>query len=117
MKNYRIDAIRARLVALGVDPEKFDIRAHVDTSLTQRENMMNLRGLAHVSSGPNYHGQEPRKPKHPNEFWQQGRSNLELDKLRHAELPGKRIVRYPGLPSTVYYEHRRNRSDRPGRRI
>ena len=37
--------LRARLVALGIDPEKFDIEAHVDRKLSQRENFMNLRQM------------------------------------------------------------------------
>lgn len=112
MTDYRTQSIRARLVALGVDPEKFDIRAHVDPKLTQRENFMNLRGLAHVQRRPEHRGESGIN-------WQHGGhgESLHLDAMRPAMPPGKRTVRHPGQAPTIYYEHRRNRSDRPGRRI
>lgn len=41
------------------------------------------------------------------------RKSISADRIRHAMLPGKRISRF----GRVYWETRRNRSDRRGSRI
>jgi len=38
------------LVQHGRDPETFDVHAHVDTKLSLKENIENIKGLAHVNS-------------------------------------------------------------------
>lgn len=45
---------------------------------------------------------------------QTGSSNKKRDSLKKAKPPGKRIVKHPGGKKTVYYERRKNRSDKPG---
>jgi rubredoxin len=44
-----------------------------------------------------------------------GKTNVDLDRPRHAKLPGKRTVKHVGKDGkvyyTYYYEHRRNRAD------
>lgn len=45
---------------------------------------------------------------------QTGKSNSTRDKALKAKAPGKRVVKYAGGKSTVYYERRKNRSDKPG---
>ena len=112
MTDYRTKNIRTRLVGLGVDLETFDYKAHLDPRLTQHENLENLKHQAHVSVRKEHRGEHGINFKHegPGE-------SLHLDAMRPAMPPGKRIVQHPGSEPTVYYEHRRNRSDRPGRRI
>lgn len=46
---------------------------------------------------------------------QTGSSNRKRDSQRTAKAPGKRVVRHAGKKSTVYYERRKNRSDKPGK--
>lgn len=41
------------------------------------------------------------------------RKSISRDRLRKALPPGKRISRH----GIIYYEYRRNRTDRPGKRI
>jgi hypothetical protein len=45
---------------------------------------------------------------------QTGGSNLKIDRRVHAKSPGKRTVKHAGGKKTVYYERRKNRSDKPG---
>lgn len=45
---------------------------------------------------------------------QTGSTNLREDLKRKAKPPGKRVVKHPGGKATVYYERRKNRSDKPG---
>lgn len=45
---------------------------------------------------------------------QTGNSIERIDKKIKAKAPGKRIVQHPDGKITVYYERRKNRSDRPG---
>lgn len=45
---------------------------------------------------------------------QTGSSNKKRDRIKKAKPPGKRIVKHPGGKNTVYYERRKNRSDKPG---
>lgn len=45
---------------------------------------------------------------------QTGTSVLKADKKRKAKAPGKRVVK-KGRKKTVYYEYRKNRSDKPGK--
>lgn len=47
-------------------------------------------------------------------YRQTGKSNKARDKKIKAKPPGKRIVKHPDGKTTVYYERRKNRSDRPG---
>jgi len=47
-------------------------------------------------------------------YRQTGTSKRSADKKRKAKAPGKRVVRHPGAKATVYYERRKNRSDKPG---
>jgi hypothetical protein len=48
------------------------------------------------------------------EYRQTGTSNSQIDKKRKAKAPGKRVVKHKGSKSTVYYERRKNRTDKPG---
>ena len=52
------------------------------------------------------------KPKNANR--QTGTSKKKIDATRKAKAPGKRVVKHAGAKSTVYYERRKNRSDKPG---
>src|SRR5688572_14333875 len=45
---------------------------------------------------------------------QRGKSNLKRDKERTAKAPGKRTVKHGKKKTTVYYETRKNRTDKPG---
>lgn len=45
---------------------------------------------------------------------QTGQSIEFIDKRKRAKAPGKRIVMHPDGSRTVYYERRKNRSDKPG---
>jgi hypothetical protein len=44
---------------------------------------------------------------------QTGKSNTKMDKQKKANLPGKRISK----AGNVYYEYRKNRSDKKGKKI
>ena len=57
-------------------------------------------------------GSATKPKKDPNR--QTGSSSLAFDKRVRAKAPGKRVVKHPGGKSTVYYERRKNRSDKPG---
>lgn len=105
--------IRRSLAAAGIDPEKFDVHAHLDRTLTMRENIRNIQGITRGGSHSTRDtGPKKRSPR-GGEYRQYGRTNEAIDKKRHAKIPGKR---YPkgGKP---YTERRKNRSDRPGRFI
>jgi len=106
-KEYSTLQLRQRLVAAGVDPEKFDVHSHVDRKLTQRENFINLTQMTGTAKPKNYKG-------HPllNDKREHGES-LHQDAMRHSKLPGKRTTKW----GTVYYESRRNRCDQKGRKI
>ena len=59
-------------------------------------------------------GNRKRKTKLVYEYKSQtGKSKTKLDKKRKALAPGKRVSKN----GKVYYERRKNRSDRPGKRI
>jgi hypothetical protein len=45
---------------------------------------------------------------------QTGTSNSFFDRMVTAKAPGKRIVKHKGGKKSVYYERRKNRSDKPG---
>lgn len=47
-------------------------------------------------------------------YRQTGSTTRKADRKRSAKVPGKRVVKHAGTKSTVYYERRRNRSDKPG---
>ncbi len=102
--------IRRALAAAGIDPEKFDVHAHMDRTLTMRENIANIRGMTRGGSRST-RDTRPRKRAHAGgEYWQRGRTHEAIDKKRKAEIPGKRIRK----GKKPYYERRKNRSDRPG---
>ena len=105
--------LRARLVALGIDPEKFDIEAHVDRKLSQRENFMNLRQMTGTGPKRTYGADRRDKATSLGEFYQIGRTHKVPDEKRRAKLPGKRR----SASGKTYTERRKNRSDRPGWRI
>jgi hypothetical protein len=46
---------------------------------------------------------------------QTGSSNNFYDRMVKAKPPGKRIVKHAGGKKSVYYERRKNRSDKPGK--
>lgn len=54
------------------------------------------------------------KKRKPSATRQTGVSKLTVDRKRKAKAPGKRLVKHAGAKSTVYYERRKNRSDKPG---
>lgn len=45
---------------------------------------------------------------------QTGTSNKKADRERSAKTPGKRTVKHGKKKATIYYERRKNRSDKPG---
>jgi hypothetical protein len=116
-KEYSTLQLRQRLVAAGVDPEKFDISAHVDSKLSQRENFINLTQMTGTSKRKDYSGHSGIKRELQStlkgEFYQIGKSRKEVDEKRKAQLPGKRR----SASGKTYTERRKNRSDRPGWRV
>ena len=113
--------IKASLARAGIDPEKFDVHAHIDRKISHRENLRNIEsmtGAGRTARHISRHLEEDRvrrggKAKTYREtFAQTGTSNLEMDRARGALPPGKR-----GHGKGAYYEYRRNRSDRPGSRV
>jgi hypothetical protein len=114
-KDYATKALRARLVAAGVDPQKFDVHAHVDRKLSQRENFINLTQMTGSGKRKEYDPSLSRQtPKKALDEWRQiGRTHKEVDKKLKAKLPGVRYVKHPGAKPTKYTERRKNRSDRP----
>lgn len=114
--DYRTEQLRQRLVLAGVDPQKFDIHAHVDRKLSQRENFLNLTKMTGTGKRKEYDPKlyQRASRRDLNDYRQIGTSNKADDKRRKAMLPGKRYVRHPGAKTTIYYERRKNRSDKPG---
>lgn len=113
-KEYATSNLRARLVAAGVDPQKFDLDAHVDRKLSQRENFINLSKITGTTKRTDYTGHPNlKKADKREEFYQIGRTNKVIDKKLKAKLPGARYVKHPGGKTTRYTERRKNRSDRP----
>lgn len=48
------------------------------------------------------------------QYRQTGKSSAMHDEMLKAKAPGKRTVKHRGGKKTVYYERRKNRSDKPG---
>jgi hypothetical protein len=113
--------INAALVNAGIDPELFDTSAHIDRNLHADENLKNIKRM-HGISNNHYREQNmetpfsgfattPLFPKKT--INQTGTSNIRLDELYSAKLPGLRFTPW----GTSYTETRKNRSDKPGRRV
>ena len=111
--DYRTSNLRARLIAHGIDPEKFDIEAHVDRKLSQRENYMNLTQMCGIGPRRTYGAERRDRATIQGEFYQIGRTHKVQDEKRKAKLPGKRR----SASGKTYTERRKNRSDKPGWRI
>jgi len=116
-KEYSTLQLRQRLVAAGVDPEKFDVHSNVDRKLTQRENFINLTKMTGTAKPKQYREERHTQTTLKGEFYQIGKSNKKVDEGRKSKPPGVRYVRHPGKVTTKYVERRKNRSDRPGWRI
>jgi len=103
------------------DTEAFDISAHLDRSLHYDENLKNIqritgqsprnRGMEQYRQGNEERAREHARRQNKNR--QVGFSNEALDRLLHAQAPGKRR----SASGRRYYEYRQNRSDRPPGRI
>lgn len=109
-------SIRAKLVSLGIDPEKFDIHAHTDRTLSRSENMANMaamHGISLVPKAPIKTTKTQRRQARLGTFYQIGKSDPVEDRRRVAKAPGQRKSK----SGKRYTERRKNRSDRPGRMI
>ena len=105
--------IKASLSRAGIDPEKFDVSAHIDRTLRYRENLTNIMGMhgrgrkrrdyARESAEEKARGRKARKKKGR----QTGVSNEAIDKRYLAKYPGRR----KSPRGKRYYERRSNRSD------
>ena len=107
-------SIRAKLVSLGIDPDKFDIHAHTDRTLSRTENMANMAAMHGINLVPKAPGPKPTKAQKRHarlgDFYQIGTTHPQVDKKRVAKAPGKR----KSASGKRYTERRKNRSDRPG---
>ena len=112
-EDYATKQLRQRLVNAGVDPQLFDIHAHVDRKLTQRENFINLTNMTGTAKPKQHREERHLQSTLHGEFYQIGRSNKASDEKRKAKLPGDRR----SASGKKYVERRKNRSDRPGWRI
>lgn len=108
--------IRRALVRGGVDPEKFDVRAHMDRSLHLGENLRIARAHHGISGGRHRdyaaEAAEERartRASRADPLRQVGLSNEAMDRRFRALRPGKRRSSVTGK---VYYERRANRTDR-----
>lgn len=109
------------LAGTRVDSEMFDIRAHLDSTLSYGENKANIQKIAGVTTRnrgmEQYHQrsdeQARERKRRQNPLRQVGFSNEALDRLLHAQAPGKRR----SASGKRYYEYRQNRSDIPPGRI
>lgn len=108
--------VRRALASAGLETEKIDVSAHLDRSLSLRENVANIK--RQYGAGPSKARKEasmmkgPRMKKEETQgtFYQVGKSNTNRDKKRTAKPPGERRSR----SGRWYTERRKNRSDRPG---
>jgi hypothetical protein len=107
---WQEDTIRRSLVANGIDPEQFDVSAHIDSTLRLDENLRNVKRHHGIGSHETYGHDRSRQADLKGEFYQIGRSNSVQDKQQPAGMPG---VRYTAW-GTTYTERRKNRSDKPG---
>lgn len=109
------------LAGTRIDSEMFDIRAHLDSTLTYGENLQNIRSIAGISTrdkGMEQHHQRgeerarERARRKSDPLRQSGRiqgsRGHQLDARLQAQRPGKRHSRN----GIRYYERRENRSDR-----
>lgn len=100
--------------------EKFDVDAHIDRTLSYHENRQNIRSMFGMGYGSDTRRAMSERAMRINkrrerdgEFYQVGSSNYAFDERRSAQSPGFRRTGW----GTSYVERRKNRSDRPGRRI
>jgi hypothetical protein len=107
------DMINRSLVNAGIDPELFDTSAYIDRTLHADENLKNIKRIHGIGSHETYGHERTRQTDLHGEFYQIGNSNTRSDERHRAMLPG---VRYTAW-GTTYTERRKNRSDKPGRRV
>lgn len=111
---YATKQLRQRLVNAGVDPQLFDVDAHVDRKLTQRENYQNIMALSNAKKKPRQYREERHlQSTLKGEFYQIGKSHTDIDKKMKAKMPGERR----SASGHTYTERRMNRSDKPGRPV
>lgn len=109
------------LAGTRVDSEVFDIRAHMDSTLSYSENRKNIQKIAGITTRnrglEQYHQKTDERTRErtrrQNPMRQVGFSNEGMDRLLHAHPPGKRR----SANGRRYYEYRQNRSDIPPGRI
>lgn len=109
------------LAGTRIDSEMFDIRAHLDSTLSYDENLKNIqritgqsprnRGMEQYRQGNEDRARERTRRQNKNR--QVGFSTEAIDRLLYAHPPGRRISR----TGHRYYEYRQNRSDVPPSRI
>ena len=104
--------INRALVNAGIDPEVFDTRAYIDPTLHADENLKNIKRIHGVSNQQSYGRERTLQTDLLGEFYQIGRSHIDIDKQMSAKLPGLRYTDH----GTKYVERRKNRSDKPGGR-
>lgn len=103
-----------------VNTEMFDISAHLDRTLHYGENLRNVQSQMGITTRNFGLEQQERErhektrervqrqdPQRQTGRWQ-GEHNLMLDRMLHAQRPGKRFSR----SGHRYYERRANRSDK-----
>jgi hypothetical protein len=109
------------LAGTRIDSEVFDIKAHLDSTLSYTENRRNIQKIAGITTRNRGMEQFSRqnaerareRTRRQNPLRQVGFSNEALDRLLYAQPPGRRISR----TGRRYYEHRQNRSDVPPGRV
>lgn len=109
------------LAGTRIDSEMFDIKAHLDSTLSYTENRRNIqritgtttrnKGMEAFTLHTEERARARQRRQNPNR--QVGFSNEALDQLLHAHAPGRRISR----TGHRYYEYRQNRSDVPPGRV
>jgi len=109
--------IKASLARAGIDPEMFDVAAHIDRSLHLHENLPSIMVMHGIRKRRDYsqeRSEESRRERarRSDKLRQTGISNEARDRLYMAFLPGRRVS---GTGHT-YYERRSNRSDRDRQR-
>jgi hypothetical protein len=117
-KQMQMFGIGRMLSGTRVETDMFDIRAHVDPTLSfseNRENISKMLGVNRRNRGLEQHEQAQQeraraKAQREDVLRQVGHSWYpELDRARSAMRPGKRVSE----SGRRYYERRTNRSDRP----
>lgn len=114
--NMPLKRLKMAMVARGVDPELFDVRAMADPRLSYRENVRNMahQGGARPTAAQNRQRYGVTVGRGRDEFRQRGRTHEQWDQMYFAMIPGRRYSQKTGRR---YYERRRNRSDYPGRSV